>query len=157
MRILLLGFVLGTVAWVAVIFVPGPMIPDPAWAGDDLYWTPQVGDPERKEILDALRSVVEDATGGPVLFVVETLRTDGHWAYIQGVPRRPAGEPVDWTRTPLAEAWRMGMMDDGVMGLVARSEGGWRLVEYAIGPTDVPWVGWAEHYGLPFALFQGAL
>ena len=155
MRILLLGFVLGTVAWAVMIFVPSPMVPALARAGDDVYyWTPPVGDPDRKGILDALRPVVEQATGGPVRFVVDVLRTDGHWAFAQGIPQRPGGHPIDWSRTPMAEEWRMGMMDEGVMGLIARSEGGWRLVEYAIGPTDVPWVDWAEHYGLPFALFQ---
>jgi len=117
------------------------------------YWTPQVGDPDRKAILNALRPVVEQATGGPVLFVVDILRTDGTWAYAQGTPQRPGGQPINWMATPLAQQWQSGMMSDVVMGLMVRSQGRWLLVEHVIGPTDVAWIGWAQQHGLPHALF----
>jgi len=130
----------------------GPGLRGKAFAADR-YWTPQVGDPNRKGILDALRPVVEQATGGPVLFVIEVLRTDGHWAYVQGVPQRPGGRPVDWTRTAYAQAWNADMMSDVVMGLVVRRGGTWTLVDHVIGPTDVYWYGWVDRYSLPEALF----
>ncbi|MQX35808.1 hypothetical protein [Roseospira navarrensis] len=119
----------------------------------DAIRTPQVGDPDRKAILNALRPAVEAALGGRVLFVVNVLRTDGRWAFFQGTPQRPGGRAVDWTRTPYAEAWRADAMSDVVMGLVARTPDGWRLVDHVIGPTDVHWVGWRDAYGLPQRLF----
>lgn len=119
----------------------------------DRYWTPQVGDPDRKAILDALRPVVVHATGGPVLFVVDILRTDGRWAYIQGAPQRPGGKPLDWMQTRYAAAWANDAMSDVVMGLVMRMDGRWSLVDHVIGPTDVYWYGWLDRYGLPEALF----
>jgi len=137
--------------------------PDPAEssgteAAESPYWTPQLGDAERKPILDALRPEIEEATIGPVRFVVEVLRTDGEWAYIQAIPQRRGGQPLEWWSTPrFAEAWKNGDMSEIVMGLVRYDdeEGEWVLVDHVIGPTDVHWYNWIDEYGLPEALFSG--
>jgi len=155
MRILMLGFVMGSLVWALMVSVPTPFL-SPASAGAGLYWTPQVGDPDRKDLLDTLRPPVEQASGGSVQFVVETLRTDGHWAYASAKLRRPDGRLINWARTPLANDRPAAVIDDGVMALMTRTGGRWRLVETAIGPTDVPWVVWADRHRLPYALFQAS-
>jgi hypothetical protein len=35
-------------------------------------------------------------------------------------------------------------MSDDVLALLRRDAGGWRVVEYVIGPTDVYWENWIE-------------
>lgn len=148
-----LGLLAGLVSASALPRGPSARASESRASAVDRYWTPQVGDPDRKAILDALRPVVAHATGGPVLFVVDILRTDGHWAYIQGTPQRPGGKPVDWMRTRYANAWANDAMSDTVMGLVVRMNGRWSLVDHVIGPTDVHWYGWLDRYGVPESLF----
>lgn len=63
----------------------------PAWAGEKVR-TPKPGDPERTEILDAVRPAVEKMSGQPkIVFVVEQLLVCGGWAYLWGRPQTPDG------------------------------------------------------------------
>ncbi|WP_299437308.1 hypothetical protein [uncultured Rhodospira sp.] len=134
----------------AVLF----LLPASYAGADDSYWTPDLRDRDRKEILDTLRPEVEKATIGLVRFKIQVLRTDGQWAYIQAIPQRRGGQPLEWWSTPLAEAWESGEMSEIVMGLSRREDDEWVLVDHVIGPTDVHWHAWVEQYGLPEALFS---
>ncbi|MCC5968505.1 MAG: hypothetical protein JJU15_00990 [Pararhodobacter sp.] len=107
----------------------------------------------RRDLMDAARVPVQADLGRPLLFVVNTLRTAGDWAFLMGTPVEPDGRRFDWMRTPFARDWQADMMSDLVMVLLVRQGGQWRALEYVIGPTDVYWIDWVQTYGLPEALF----
>ena len=117
------------------------------------YHTPARGTTERKAIMNAARIPISRAIGQKVIFVVDIVRSDGTWAYLQAVPHKPGGAPIDWRKTPFAQDWKADMMSDVVMVLLRNDGGGWRAVDHVVGPTDVYWYGWVDQYGLPEALF----
>jgi hypothetical protein len=116
--------------------------------------TPKAGSAERKAILDALRPPVEKELGPPVVFVVDVLNVDGTWAFVRGVPQRPAGEAIDYSRTAYREQYETGAFDDWFCALLERRGDGWHVVTYAIGATDVAWEPWAEEHSAPPELFE---
>ena len=117
------------------------------------YHTPPRGTAERTAIMDAAREPISADIGQTVIFVVDRVKTDGNWAYLEAVPHRPDGGPLDWSKTPFAQAKRADMMTDTVMVLMHNDGSGWQVLDHVIGPTDVYWVNWTERYGLPEAMF----
>ncbi len=103
--------------------------------------------------MDVARVPISRDLGTRVIFVVETLRTDGLWTYLQAVPHTPDGAPLNWLQTPMAEDWRAGIMSDVVMVLLRKNGPHWQIIDYVIGPTDVFWYEWIDQFGLPEALF----
>jgi hypothetical protein len=120
-------------------------------------YTPRAGTAERQAIMDALRPLVERDLNQEVVFVVDRLKAQNGWAFMIARPRRPDGSPVDFSRTRYRDAYRDGMFSDVVCALL-RKQGNqgnrWRVVEYALGPTDVPYVDWPERHGAPRAIFR---
>jgi hypothetical protein len=132
---------------------PSGLVPTPAGAAA----ARDVGaaDPLRKVLLDALRPTIERDLGQKKLvFVVRVLRTQGDWAFADVAPRTPSGRAIDFRKTRHAERLRLGMLDDDtIFALLKRSGGHWKVVTFAVGPTDVAWDGWATEYGAPRAIF----
>lgn len=90
---------------------------------------------ERRQILDALRPAVEAEMKVPVEFVVETFRVSNGWAFVVANPQRKGGEPLDGAAIFGDQFDNMdGLRVDAVL---RRQNGGWTLVEKAIGATDV--------------------
>jgi len=124
----------------------------PVSAGD--IYEPARGSPLRASILDTARQTFEQEVGAPVEFVINTLNVTDGWAYGDVKLQRPGGTPIDWSRTKFAEDFAQGMLETGHnLFLLQQSSGGWTLVEYAIGPTDVAWDWWRQQRGLPAELF----
>lgn len=120
----------------------------------DLH-SPEKGSELRKSILDAARPVFESEIGGAIEFVVTTLNVAGDWAFGDVKVQRPGGAPIDWPATKFAGEYAEGVFDPGGNFFLARkSAGGWTLVEYAIGPTDVAWDWWRQQHGIPGELFE---
>lgn len=117
------------------------------------YYTPKRNTQERKAIMDAARIPISRDIGQTVIFVVDILRTDSKWAYLQAVPHQLGGAPLDWNRTAFRDAWANDAMSDVVMVLLARRGQHWAVVDYVIGPTDVHWYTWVSYYNLPETLF----
>ena len=114
-------------------------------------------DPDRRALMDAIRPALERETQGPVEFGVRELRRSGDFAFGVLNPQRPGGTPIRWQDTRFAQALRAGAFDGGTTYVLWRWEsGGWRVLEYAIGPTDVVWIDWQQRHRLPEALFSGA-
>ncbi len=118
------------------------------------FATPARGTPERKQIIDAARSPVANDIGQSVIFIVDILRSDGHWAYLQATPVQPNGKPMDWMTTRFAADWQADAMSDTVMVLLSKDGGVWHAVDHIVGPTDVYWYGWIDQYQLPETLFH---
>lgn len=101
---------------------------------------PARGTPERSEILNAVRPMLEARVGQPVEFVVDWMRSGNGWAFVQLSPQRPGGAPIDLSRTTYAsQAEYM----DGVftVALLRFQYNRWNLIDFAVGPTDVFWHG----------------
>ncbi len=116
-------------------------------------YTPPPGTSERKAITDALRKPVMADLKQRLVFVVAQFGVCGDWAFIEAEPQQPGRRPVDWTRGRYAQAVADDMCGGYVHALLVRTGSQWRVKAYEICATDVPWVGWAEHYGAPKALF----
>ena len=55
--------------------------------------------------------------------------------------------------TTYAEAQKAGAFDDGVLALLHKVGGQWRVVQYVIGATDVAYLGWDRRFHAPAAIF----
>jgi len=126
-----------------------------AHAGAATIVSPQRGTPLRAAVLNALRPSVEKETGGHVIFSVYALNVMGEWAYVSSEPRRPGGGKIDWRKTKYRRAYEADMFSGQVLALLRRQGGDWKVVELAVGPTDVAWIEWVKNYRLPEALFKG--
>lgn len=108
---------------------------------------------ERAAILDAARTPVAEALGKPVLFKVAALHRSGDWAFVRAEMQERGGAPLDYAGTSKAEAAREGMVSRVYAALLRRTGDRWKVVECAIGPTDVAWADWAQRHGAPAAIF----
>lgn len=115
--------------------------------------TPPPGSAERRALLDAVRPPIEAKIGPPVVFVVHVIHVWGDWAYVQAVPQRPGGVPIDWSRTKFKDDFARDIMTDIVMCLLQRNGAQWTVTEFVLGPTDVFWESWVGKYRLPRTLF----
>lgn len=116
--------------------------------------TPATGSKERKALMDALRVPFEKQLGKPVIFVVTWLKVSGNFAMWEGEPKRTGGKPIDWKKTKFAEDYEQGMIDQISMALLKKNGGKWKVVEYAIGPTDYPVEEWRNKHKAPKAIFR---
>ncbi|HRK20664.1 MAG TPA: hypothetical protein PLX06_02585 [Fimbriimonadaceae bacterium] len=116
--------------------------------------TPATGSKERKALMDALRVPFEKQLGKPVIFVVTWLKVSGNFAMWEGEPKRTGGKPIDWKKTKFKEDYEQGLIDAISMALLKKTGGKWKVVEYAIGPTDYPVEYWREKHKAPKAIFR---
>ena len=89
---------------------------------------------ERKAVLDALRPAVEARLGPNVEFVVQVLRVENGWAFVMADPQRKGGQLINGNRYFDDFDNMDGLRVDAVLQL---RNGRWRVVEHAIGATDV--------------------
>ena len=108
---------------------------------------------ERSAMLDAARIPVSEELGKPPVLVVKQLNRAGDWAFLFADMQQQGGAPYDYTGTPKSEAARRGLVSRSYAALLRKTDHGWRVVEAAIGPTDVAWEGWPAKYGVPRELF----
>src|SRR5687767_14101924 len=89
---------------------------------------------QRKAVLEALRPAVEAKIGPNVEFVVQVLRVEDGWAFVMADPRRKGGKRIDGNRYFDDFDNMDGLRVDAVLRL---KSGRWRVVDFAIGATDV--------------------
>lgn len=111
------------------------------------------GTPERKAILDVVRTSVERRLGINVIFVVERLAVFGDWAYADLHPRTKTGNRIDYRQTRYAKGYHPDLDSDSVDVLLRRDGSSWSIVQEAFLPTDVAWEAWQRKYNLPRGLF----
>lgn len=99
----------------------------------------------RRALLDAARGPAEARRGQPVQFVVHALNRAGPWAFLFARMQRPDGHPLDRAADDLAS--------NDYAALLRQDGSGWRVVDFAVGPTDVAWEGWDRRYGAPASVF----
>ena len=109
---------------------------------------------------DRIVATVSDAaarslglTRGELHLVPEPLRQQGDWVFLTAHLQDAAGKRYDYAGTDQAEAARHGGKSDLCAALLRRDDAGWKLVELAVGPTDVAWENWAVTHKTPAGLF----
>lgn len=125
-----------------------------AAASAQAVYTPKADSAERKAILAALRVPVEKDFKQKIVFVVDTLNSNGSWAYIGGTPQKPDGGSPDLAGTKFAEY--EDAYDHNFFGLLRKTGGKWRVVTNAVGCTDVCFADWWSRYKAPKAIFPYA-
>jgi hypothetical protein len=112
--------------------------------------------PERDAMTAALAPRVQAEIGRPVSFTVTTMRVEDDWGWLVAQPWTPDGTRIDWSQTRYAERAAEGVLDGGgtTYALLRRENGQWRVIDFAVGPTDVAWADWSERHGAPASLMQ---
>lgn len=108
------------------------------------------------DLVAALAPVVSAEIGQPVALEPSQVRVMNEWAFIVVQPATADGGAIDWATTALAQRAADGVLDSNgqTYALLKYENGAWRVLEHAIGPTDVAWIGWAEAHGAPEAIFN---
>lgn len=108
------------------------------------------------DLVAALAPVISAEIGQPVTLEPGQVRVMNEWAFVVAQPTLPDGAAIDWATTALAERAAEGVLDSNgqTYALLKHENGAWRVLEHAIGPTDVAWIGWAEAHGAPEAIFN---
>ncbi|MDO5086232.1 MAG: hypothetical protein Q4D74_01320 [Comamonadaceae bacterium] len=113
---------------------------------------------ERDAMVLTARTATAEHLGlqqGPVL-QLEALRTQDDWAFLTARLRDANnGQRFDYAGTDQHAAAQAGAKSDRCVALLQRqSNGAWKVVALAVGPTDVAWQGWAAQYRAPAELLQ---
>ena len=109
-----------------------------------------VGDPLRPVVLNALRPSIVADLGQPVMFVVQTLKAQGDWAFVVARPQRPDGREIDFRQTRYREALAEGVFSGPVLyALMQRRDQRWTVATFVIGPTDLRYASWPEEFDAP--------
>lgn len=95
-------------------------------------YTPKTGSPERQAICDAMRDfmkehVAEKPLPKPIVFKIETIRIQGDYCYLEGMPVFKYGSEVIGKYLP----------DVGYMHCLKREKGKWNVI-LDLSRTDVP-------------------
>jgi hypothetical protein len=121
--------------------------------GQKQPYTPVAGSAERFALMDAIRPRVEHDLDQQVIFKVSRLKIQNGWAFAIVHPRQPDGREIDWSRTRFAQDYEAGMFSDLACVLLRKQGKGWRIVDYALGPSDVAYEDWSRRHGAPRAIF----
>lgn len=116
-------------------------------------YTPEKGSKERSAILNALRLPIEKKLKQKVQFAIQNVNVQGNWAFINGEPQNMNGGQPDYTGTDYQEEFDEGMFDNNFQALLKKTNGKWKVITYAVGCTDVCYIGWDKQYKAPKAIF----
>ncbi|QTD45486.1 hypothetical protein [Ottowia testudinis] len=100
----------------------------------------------------AARELKLDATR--LRLAPEQLKRQGDWAFLTAKLQNPAGQRFDYAGTSRHEAALAGGVSDLCAALLRREGAAWKLVDIAVGPTDVAWEGWPSAHRAPAELFR---
>lgn len=116
-------------------------------------YTPEKGSTERKMILDALRIPTERDLKQKIVFVTDSFKVQGSWAFVSGTPQTTKGGTPNYRGTKFSGAVESGAFDNNFFALLKKSAGRWKVVTYAIGCTDVCYSNWWGRYRAPKSIF----
>lgn len=123
-----------------------------AFAQTSLH-TPRAGTAERKSIMDAARVPIESKLKKKVVFKVDRLKVENGFAFLMAVPQTPEGR-LAYDGTEYERARKAGFASDIVCVLLRLYHDKWRVLDFAIGPTDVVYEDWDKKYDAPSSIFK---
>jgi hypothetical protein len=80
-------------------------------------------------------------------------KRSGDWVFLKARMRNIAGQPFNYAGTGLYQAAQAGAVSDECGALLHRENGVWKLVDIAVGPTDVAWENWPAKHQAPADVF----
>ena len=86
--------------------------------------------------------------------VPEQLKRQGDWVFLTARLNDAAGRRFDYAGTDLHEAAQAGGVSSLCAALLRREGSGWKLIDLAVGPTDVAWEPWPATHQAPAELFK---
>jgi hypothetical protein len=107
--------------------------------------------------LDTVRIPAKKHFGQPVVFKVDTLRATDNWAFLVGQAIQPKGTAIDYTKSEdytkdpevTQTAVKAGILYGGVVALLKKEEGNWKMIAVMYDATTVDWLDWEQHFGAP--------
>jgi hypothetical protein len=81
-------------------------------------------------------------------------KRSGDWVFLTARMRNTAGQPFNFAGTDLYQAAQVGTVSDLCAALLHRENGVWKLVDIAVGPTDVAWENWPAKHKASADLFK---
>ncbi len=111
--------------------------------------------PERLPVLNALRKALQPQLHLQPSFVVEKMLVKGGFVFFKGRARDAAGKAIDFSKTAYKEAEANGAFDgETTYALLKKTGNGWKVLTFAVGPTDVVYTCWWHDYKAPKDLFD---
>jgi hypothetical protein len=126
----------------------------PSAPNTSTVYTPEKNSPERKAIADALRVPVSKELKQEVIFEIDKLKVQGDWAFISGQPKAAGGGEPNWKITKYQAFIDNGDFEEGLYGLLKKTDGKWSVVKYMMNCHDVCYLGWDKEYKAPKAIFD---
>ncbi len=113
-------------------------------------------DPDRATLAGLAADGTRQALGKEVELELQAVDRSGHWAVVRARLLDPGGAALSLGDTPFADAAAAGRVSDLAVVLFRLDEGqdadGWKVIDQAILPTDVAWLGWPQAHGVPSQL-----
>ena len=109
----------------------------------------------RKPILEALKKKVKPDLKQLPKLVVNNLYVKNGFAFFVGAVKDSTGKDINWSKTIYKEANDEGAFDgEATRALLKKVSGKWKVLAYAIGPTDVAWACWWKEFKAPKEIFD---
>jgi hypothetical protein len=117
----------------------------------------ELNSPERKAILAALKAGLQADLRLKPKLVVKSLVIKNGFAYFIGHVKNPDGKEIDFRKTAYKEEVEAGVFDgDNTNALLKKIKGKWKVLTFAVGPSDVPWGCWWKEFKAPKEIFDYA-
>lgn len=108
----------------------------------------------KKAALDALAAPIAKKLTIPTQLALSDYQTYANYAFVVATPQQTNGQAMDYTKTPFKTQYNAGSFADGVFGLLKYENGNWKVIDYSLGATDVPFGCWWKEHNVPKALFS---
>lgn len=117
-------------------------------------YTPTAKFAERAAILNALSVPVSKELKQMITFSVQKLKVKGNWAFIDGLPKNSKGGEPNWKITKYQEFIKNGDFEEGLVALLKKTGGKWRVVTYLMNCHDVCYIEWDKQYKAPKEIIE---
>lgn len=112
---------------------------------------------DRKEILEAIKTRLQPDLKLKPKLVVRSIWVKNGFAYFIGNAKDSRGKEINFRKTAFKDAVEAGVFDgDNTNALLKKSGSKWKVLTYAIGPSDVPWGCWWKEFKAPKEIFDYA-
>jgi hypothetical protein len=108
---------------------------------------------KRGAIVSASLAPAQKELGATLRLGVRSVASDGDWAFVLADLQDQNGAPFDYSKSPLAEQAKQGLVSHRYAALLRLRDGRWTVITDRVGPTDPAWLGWSDKYGAPKDLF----
>ena len=112
-------------------------------------YTPTEKSAERAAILNALSVPVSKELKQKITFSITKLKVKGNWAFIDGLPKNSKGGEPNWKITKYQKFIDSNDFEEGLVALLKKTSGKWRVVTYLMNCHDVCFYGWDKEFKAP--------